>query len=309
MNMRRIFLSLFMAVSLLAAAMTDDQVIAYIKSAAAAGKSDKQIGEELMAKGVTPEQAERIKARVEAKSTSERDVTDQKLGASRAERRHNAANDLSDQTLDEVGREVDKGSDNTVSARQIYGHEVFNARALTFEPSENLATPQNYRLGPGDEVVIDLWGTSEDHLRQTISPEGSIMISQVGPVYLNGLTIGDANKHIKSIFSRKYAGMDDAETEIQVTLGQIRTIQVDILGEVSTPGTFRMSPFSSVFHALYRAGGIRDIGTLRNIQVLRNGWKVAGIDIYESSGGGCHHRSPLRPACQHRRQCEASDVL
>lgn len=281
MNMRRIFLSLFMAVSLLAAAMTDDQVIAYIKSAAAAGKSDKQIGEELMAKGVTPEQAERIKARVEAKSTSERDVTDQKLGASRAERRHNAANDLSDQTLDEVGREVDKGSDNTVSARQIYGHEVFNARALTFEPSENLATPQNYRLGPGDEVVIDLWGTSEDHLRQTISPEGSIMISQVGPVYLNGLTIGDANKHIKSIFSRKYAGMDDAETEIQVTLGQIRTIQVDILGEVSTPGTFRMSPFSSVFHALYRAGGIRDIGTLRNIQVLRNGWKVAGIDIYE----------------------------
>ena len=281
MNMRRIFLSLFMAVSLLAAAMTDDQVIAYIKSAAAAGKSDKQIGEELMAKGVTPEQAERIKARVEAKSTSERDVTDQKLGASRAERRHNAATDLSDQTLDEVGREVDKGSDNTVSARQIYGHEVFNARALTFEPSENLATPQNYRLGPGDEVVIDLWGTSEDHLRQTISPEGSIMISQVGPVYLNGLTIGDANKHIKSIFSRKYAGMDDAETEIQVTLGQIRTIQVDILGEVSTPGTFRMSPFSSVFHALYRAGGIRDIGTLRNIQVLRNGWKVAGIDIYE----------------------------
>ena len=281
MNMRRIFLSLFMAVSLLAAAMTDDQVIAYIKSAAAAGKSDKQIGEELMAKGVTPEQAERIKARVEAKSTSERDVTDQKLGASRAERRHNAANDLSDQTLDEVGREVDKGSDNTVSARQIYGHEVFNARALTFEPSENLATPQNYRLGPGDEVVIDLWGTSEDHLRQTISPEGSIMISQVGPVYLNGLTIGDANKHIKSIFSRKYAGMDDAETEINVTLGDIRTIQVDILGEVSTPGTFRMSPFSSVFHALYRAGGIRDIGTLRNIQVLRNGWKVAGIDIYE----------------------------
>lgn len=281
MNMRRIFLSLFMAVSLLAAAMTDDQVIAYIKSAAAAGKSDKQIGEELMAKGVTPEQAERIKARVEAKSTSERDVTDQKLGASRAERRHNAANDLSDQTLDEIGREVDKGSDNTVSARQIYGHEVFNARALTFEPSENLATPQNYRLGPGDEVVIDLWGTSEDHLRQTISPEGSIMISQVGPVYLNGLTIADANKHIKSIFARKYAGMDDAETEIQVTLGQIRTIQVDILGEVSTPGTFRMSPFSSVFHALYRAGGIRDIGTLRNIQVLRNGRKVAGIDIYE----------------------------
>lgn len=281
MNIRRILLSLFMVVSLLVAAMTDDQVIAYIKRASAAGKSDQQIGRELMAKGVTPEQAERIKTRLEQQSTSERDVTDQKVGASKAERRHNAANDVSDQTVDEIEREVDKGSDNTVSARQIYGHEVFNARALTFEPSENLATPQNYRLGPGDEVVIDLWGTSEDHLRQVISPEGSIMISQVGPVYLNGLSIADANKHIKSIFARKYAGMDDAETEVQVTLGQVRTIQVDILGEVSTPGTFRMSPFSSVFHALYRAGGIRDIGTLRNIQVIRNGRKVAGIDIYE----------------------------
>ncbi|MBD5182148.1 capsule biosynthesis protein [bacterium] len=279
--MRRIFLSLFMAVSLLAAALTDDEVIAYIKQASAAGKSDKQIGAELMAKGVTPEQADRIKARLGEQSTSERDVTDQKTGAAAIERVHNAANDISDQTLDEIGREVDKGNNNTVSARQIYGHEVFNARSLTFEPSENLATPQNYRLGPGDEVIIDLWGTSEDHLRQTISPEGSIMISQIGPVYLNGMSISDANRHIKSLFSRKYAGMDDAETEVQVTLGQVRTIQVDILGEVSTPGTFRMSPFSSVFHALYRAGGIRDIGTLRNIQVLRNGKKIAGVDIYE----------------------------
>lgn len=107
------------------------------------------------------------------------------------------------------------------------------------------------------------------------------MISQIGPVYLNGLTIKDANQHIKSAFSRKYAGMNDAETDIQVTLGQVRTIQVDILGEVATPGTFRMSPFSSVFHALYRAGGINDIGSLRNIQVLRNGKKVAGVDIYD----------------------------
>ena len=281
MNMRRIFLSLFMAVSLLAAAMTDEQVIAYIKQASAAGKSDQQIGSELMAKGVTAEQADRIKARLEQQSTSEREVTNQNIAAANMERRHNAANDISDQTMDEIGRKVEEGDNGTVSARRIYGHEVFNARSLTFEPSENLATPQNYRLGPGDEVVIDLWGTSEDHLRQTISPEGSIMISQIGPVYLNGLSIADANKHIKSLFARKYAGMDDAETEVQVTLGQVRTIQVDILGEVSTPGTFRMSPFSSVFHALYRAGGIRDIGTLRNIQVLRNGRKIAGVDIYE----------------------------
>lgn len=107
------------------------------------------------------------------------------------------------------------------------------------------------------------------------------MISQIGPVFLNGMTINEANNHIKSAFSKKYAGMTDAETDIQVTLGQVRTIQVDIMGEVATPGTFRMSPFSSVFHALYRAGGINDIGSLRNIQVLRNGKKIAGIDIYD----------------------------
>ena len=158
---------------------------------------------------------------------------------------------------------------------------MFNSRALTFEPSDNLATPQNYRLGPGDEVIIDIWGTSEDHLRQTISPEGSIMISQVGPVYLNGMTIADANRHVKGIFAKKYAGVTDAETDVQVTLGQVRTIQVDIMGEVATPGTFRLSPFSSVFHALYRAGGINSIGSLRNIQVLRNGKKIAGVDIYD----------------------------
>ncbi|WP_423793883.1 SLBB domain-containing protein [Muribaculum intestinale] len=279
--MRRVILSLFMACTLMAAAMTDQQVIDYIKQQTAAGKSNQQIGKELMAKGVTREQAQRIKEKFESQQNSETSPTTQSISQAKAERRHNVNNDIASESMIDIGREVDEGQDGQVSARQIYGHKVFNSRALTFEPSENIATPQNYRLGPGDEVIIDIWGTSEDHLRQTISPEGSIMISQIGPVYLNGMTINDANKHIKNAFSKKYAGMEDAETDIQVTLGQVRTIQVDILGEVATPGTFRMSPFASVFHALYRAGGINDIGSLRNIQVLRNGKKVAGVDIYE----------------------------
>lgn len=208
-------------------------------------------------------------------------MTTQSVSSMNRERRHDSSNDVTVDKMDEIDREIDEGGDGIVSARQIYGHKVFNSRALTFEPSDNLATPQNYRLGPGDEVIIDIWGTSEDHLRQTISPEGSIMISQVGPVYLNGMTIADANRHVKGIFAKKYAGVTDAETDVQVTLGQVRTIQVDIMGEVATPGTFRLSPFSSVFHALYRAGGINSIGSLRNIQVLRNGKKIAGVDIYD----------------------------
>lgn len=281
MKMRRILLSLLMFCSLSALAMTDDQVIAYIKQQSAAGKTEQQIVKELLAKGVTPEQAERIKARFEAQQGSETAVTTQSVSSMNRERRHDSSNDVTVGKMDEIDREIDEGGDGIVSARQIYGHKVFNSRALTFEPSDNLATPQNYRLGPGDEVIIDIWGTSEDHLRQTISPEGSIMISQVGPVYLNGMTIADANRHVKGIFAKKYAGVTDAETDVQVTLGQVRTIQVDIMGEVATPGTFRLSPFSSVFHALYRAGGINSIGSLRNIQVLRNGKKIAGVDIYD----------------------------
>ena len=281
MKTRRILLFLFMMASVMAYAITDNQVIEHIKRQTAAGKTEKQIGKELMAMGVTPEQAKRIKDKLESSQQSETLVANQSVGGAAAERRHKASDDVVSDKIDDVQREIDKGADGQVAARRIFGHQVFNSRSLTFEPSENLATPQNYRLGPGDEVVIDIWGTSEDHLRQTISPEGSIMISQIGPVYLNGLNIKDANKHIKSLFSKKYAGMSDAETEVQVTLGQVRSIQVDILGEVATPGTFRMSPFSSVFHALYRAGGINDIGSLRNIQVLRNGKKVSGVDIYE----------------------------
>lgn len=274
-------MSFLMLCSIMAFAITDQQVIDYIKQQTAAGKSEQQIGKELMAKGVTPEQAKRIKAQLESQQQGENQATRQTVTSAESERKHNAAEDVSVSSIENMQREIEKGDAMSGSDRKIYGHQVFNSQSLTFEPSENLATPQNYRLGPGDEVVIDIWGTSEDHMRQTISPEGSIMISQIGPVYLNGLTIKDANQHIKSAFSRKYAGMNDAETDIQVTLGQVRTIQVDILGEVATPGTFRMSPFSSVFHALYRAGGINDIGSLRNIQVLRNGKKVAGVDIYD----------------------------
>ena len=271
--MRRILISLLMFCSLSAFAMTDQEVINYIKQQTALGKTEQQIGKELLAKGVTPEQAKRIKAKFESQQGNNNTEEQPTLTTDDRERENPEAVDINAVTL--------SGPDTEATAKQIYGHQVFNNRALTFEPSENIATPQNYRLGPGDEVIIDIWGTSEDHLRQKISPEGSIMISQLGPVYLNGMTINDANKYIKNAFSRKYAGMTEADTDVQVTLGQVRTIQVDIMGEVATPGTFQLSPFSSVFHALYRAGGINDIGTLRNIQVLRNGKKVAGIDIYD----------------------------
>jgi len=277
MEAKRLVLSFLTMVSMVAFAITDQEVIDYIKQQAAAGKTERQIGKELLAKGVTPEQAERIKALYEGQQMASQSVA---VGT-------NVINDARSHEVSSMGlnpviaRTPAKVSNAATHGREIYGHKVFNSQSLTFEPSDNLATPQNYRLGPGDEVVIDIWGNSEEHLREVISPEGSIMIAQLGPVYLNGMTISEASKHIKNTFSRKYAGVTDSETEIQLTLGQVRSISVDILGEVATPGTFRMSPFSTVFHALYNAGGINDIGSLRNIQVLRNNKKVAGVDIYE----------------------------
>lgn len=305
--MKRIAIAALLAVAAVAgveARMTDMEVVAYIQTQTAAGKSEQQIGRELVLRGVSPEQVERIKAQYESQGSSQQRVTataSDKINATRAQRnttrttnkgtfREDEENDrlnndeiptdFNTGALDDIGRQVQR-KDGTVQAQYIYGHNVFNEGNLTFAPSENLATPQDYRLGPGDEVVIDVWGENEEHIRQTISPEGSIMVAQLGPIYLNGNTIKDANKLIRDKFARKYSGVADQRSDVNVSLGQVRSIQVDVMGEVSTPGTFRLSPFSTVFHALYNAGGINDIGSMRNIEVLRNGKKIANVDIYD----------------------------
>lgn len=264
--------------------MSDDQVVEYVKRNVAAGKGEKEIGKELLAKGVTMEQLERLKEKYEDAQGSQVDVTHQTAATTNIERSHSTAKELTNGSLDEIHREVATATiDSKRGAQKIYGHSVFTNPSLTFEPNENLATPQNYRLGPGDEVIIDIWGVNEDHIRQTISPEGSIMVSQIGPLYLNGMTIAEANKYVRDAFAGKYSGIsgEAPDSDIKVTLGNIRTIQVDIMGEVSVPGTYRLSPFATVFHALYKAGGINQIGTMRNVEVIRNGKKLPAIDIYE----------------------------
>ncbi len=271
MKVTRFLVPLMLLFALPAMALTDEQVITYIKTQAASGKSQNQIGKELLAQGVTAEQIKRIRAQYEQQQNNDANKTTGTQLSSRL-RQEVEESKQSYQAIDEV--------EDTSIKKTIYGHDVFNSRALTFEPNSNMATPQNYRLGPGDEVIIDIWGVSEDNIRQQINPDGRIMISQLGPVYLNGLTVAEANKHLKNLFSKKYAGVG-TDTDINLTLGQIRSIQIDVLGEVRTPGTYRISPFSNVFHALYNAGGINDIGTLRNIEVYRNGKKLSTIDVYE----------------------------
>ena len=160
---------------------------------------------------------------------------------------------------------------------KVFGRDIFNTKNLTFEPSVNLATPVDYHLGPGDEVIIDIWGTNQATIRDNISPDGYINIEDIGLVYLNGMTVSEATDYLRKELNRIYAGIDSEKpvSQIKVTLGDSRTIQVNVMGEVLTPGT------SSVFHALYRAGGVNDIGSLRAIQLVRGGKPIATIDVYD----------------------------
>lgn len=280
MKLRYLYtIGLIAACSLSAFAMTDDEVVAYIRTQSANGKTNQQIGKELMAQGVSAEQVKRIRAKYHDEGS---DAIGTPVPAQTAAIQNDGRNADPEIAAPQNSFVVDSFSpDAGEAAREVYGHDLFNSRALTFEPNKNLATPKNYRLGPGDEVIIDVWGAAEEHLREKISPEGSIMISRLGPVFLNGKTIDEANSYIKNLFAKKYAGVGSDQTDVNVNLGDIRSIQIDVMGEVSTPGSFRMSPFSSVFHALYNAGGINNIGSMRNISVLRNGRRIANVDIYD----------------------------
>ena len=163
-------------------------------------------------------------------------------------------------------------------SEMVYGRNIFTNDKLSFEPDFNMATPQNYRLGPGDEIIIDIWGASEDIIRKEISPDGSINVPGLGVISLNGMNIADAKEYLKSELSKIYA---DEGNQIQVTLGKTRSIKINVMGEVMVPGTYTLSAFASVFHALYSAGGVTDLGSLRNIKVARNGKTVAEVDVYE----------------------------
>ena len=280
---------LFLLVFLLAAPfgtaycqMSDEAVVKYALEGRQSGKSDQQIGKELLARGVTPEQVERLKQKYEDSQGLETSVADQSISGQRRERVQSSTDRLTAGSLDMVRSAVTDPTAGAMNPREVFGRNVFRSRALTFEPNENQATPENYKLGPGDEVIIDIWGENERSLREEISPEGNIMVEQVGPVYLNGLTIKEANSKLRGVFGQIYAGVsgDSPASEVRVTLGRLRTIQVNVMGEVETPGTYRLSSFATVFHALYRAGGITPIGGLRDIRVMRGGREAARVDVY-----------------------------
>ena len=252
-----------------AAQMTDVQVLEYVKNGLAQGKSQNALIAELASRGVDRAQAERVRQLYESQQTG----ATQAQSTAVAESRAHSVNA-------EVSMEPQSFEENTGS--NVFGRDVFRNKSLNFAPSENLATHKNYRLGPGDEVIIDIFGANQTTIRNKISPEGSINVDVLGPVYLSGMTIDEANKFLKRKLAGIYGGLNRSSTgtDIRLSLGQIRSIQVNILGDVSNAGTYVLSSFSTVFHALYLAGGVVEPGSLRNITVNRGGNIVGTVDVY-----------------------------
>lgn len=259
------------------AQMSDDAVIEYVKSGAAAGKSQTDMAKELAARGVTKAQAERIKANYEQEQASQNEAA-KVAGVQEYQRRTNdGALETEAGDLDAVSMELGENG-----AKAVFGRNIFTSRNLTFAPSANLPTPVNYVLGPGDEVIIDIWGTNQATIRRTISQDGTINIPDVGMVNLNGMTIKQADAYMKRKLGQIYSVYgDNAKSEIKLTLGNIRTIQVNMMGEVANPGTYYLSSLSNIYHALHRAGGVSSLGSLREIQLIRKGKVIATIDIYD----------------------------
>ena len=273
-----LFLTLMMPTAIFAQSMTDDAVMAYVKDGVKQGKTQKQLYQELLIKGVTKEQLLRIKEKYEQQqSMSKERKGNENIDTERTE----AKDEKNSSSAQDDNKKLAMPQDGI----KVFGRDIFYSSNLTFEPSMNIATPTDYRLGPGDQVVIEVWGASEANIVQKVTPDGYISIPDVGPIAVNGLTVQAASNRIRAKLSKIYSGMKtanvDLSTNVKVSLGQIRTIQVNIMGEVARPGTYALSSFSTVFHALYKAGGVSPIGSLRNIKVVRGGRTVATIDVYD----------------------------
>lgn len=297
--MKRIVFSMMltlMSVGVFAQGMSDSQVADFIAREATAGSSQAQIVTKLMQKGVQIDQIRRVRNQYDkqrsesgmdanaAGSTGGSDRMRQNYTGSTTQELNTAkvgttgeiyANASDEQAQVEHDVQATSGA-SEATGKKIFGHDIFRRGGISFEPNMNIATPQNYVLGPGDQVIVDIYGASQKTLQLTVSPEGEITVPGYGPVYVQGMSVASAQAKIRSTVGARYSS-----SNLKVSLGNTRTIMVNIMGEVSSPGTYHLSAFSTVFHALYMAGGIKDSGTLRNVKVYRNGNLVTIVDIYE----------------------------
>ncbi|MBR1395340.1 MAG: SLBB domain-containing protein [Prevotella sp.] len=281
-----------------AQSMSDSQVVDFIRKEVNAGTSQSQIVTKLVQRGVKIDQIRRVRAQYEKELNNRglsgtADAAVEKVEARMRSNNSDTEQDLTSgrggsqltQTSEAVARYEEARQDvkeeqsernRELSGMKVFGRDIFNNRLLSFEPNMNIATPQDYVLGPGDQLIIDIYGASQKSYSLTVSPEGTVTVPGYGPVQVSGLTVAAAQSKVRSGLGSRYSSSD-----IRVTVGQTRTIMISVMGEVKVPGNYHLSAFASVFHALYVAGGINNIGTLRNIKVFRGGRLVTVVDVYE----------------------------
>ena len=316
-DMRKFFLTLCLLVASIGgisaqSSMTDDQIIKFVTKEHKAGKSQQEIVTQLVQRGVTVDQIRRVRkkyerlekdkglgtvnkptsaeAQIDARlrsNNSKDNVTEQlrdaRLTGERLQQRQKKGvkQELDDFMPDSLDIYDQKVINNYLKKQQggskkVFGRDIFNKEELSFEPNMNIATPENYVLGAGDAVLIDIYGASQKTVEATVSPDGFVVIEGYGPIQVAGLTVAQANSRVRSQLGARYSS-----SKIRLSVGQTRTITVNVMGEVKTPGTYTLAAFASVFHALYMAGGPSDIGTLRNIKVYRKNRLVSTVDVYD----------------------------
>ena len=264
--------------------ITDQKILEYITQASEEGKSQQEIAKQLMQWGVTAEQLRRVRAKYQS--------GDQQLGAQKqvatSSQASNAALRESNGELTQMTDEatetiegvlnIDKEEELVNKEKQdsIFGHNIFNNAKLSFEPNMNISAPQDYVIGPGDEIIIDIFGATQVSIHQFVNAEGVIVVDQYGPLAVGGFRLAEADRLIRAEVGAMYES-----STVRVSVGQTRVMLINVMGEVMTPGTYHLSAFSTVFHALYAAGGIGEIGTLRNIKVYRGGREISTVDVYD----------------------------
>ena len=282
---------LFISLAAMAqSSMTDDQVLKYLVTETQKGTSQQKMAAELLKKGVTTTQLQRVrkkaeKLREEAESTNKKGNKKDKKNKNKEEDELDL--DASQSRSEELG--LDKNDKDFVGEssndilgitdeeqRQVFGRNIFNAKNLTFQPSTNLATPANYTIGPGDLITINIWGASQQTIEGEVSSDGYIVVESIGPIKLAGLSVERARTVLRNKLGEHYN-----DCSIDLSLSETRSIQVQVMGEVKLPGTYTLSSLSTAFNALYMAGGISKIGTLRDIKVYRGGKNISNIDVYD----------------------------
>ena len=318
--MRKLFFCIFLLISAAQclyaqSGMTDDQVIRMIQREQKAGSSQAQIVTKLMQSGVDISQIRRLKDKYDRQMNQKGlgNVSDETLQPDDSRMRKNkqdaansAANKYSNNRIQrnsadrieinekdpefllmqkELSYLTPKDSiewlkelldEKSKMKKRVFGRDIFNNKELSFEPNMNIATPQRYVLGPGDNVIIDVYGASQKTFNVVVSPDGEVTIEDFGPIKVSGLTVEQANAKVRSLLGARYSS-----SKTKLTVGQTKTMMVNVMGEVKVPGTYTLSAFATVFHALYMAGGINDLGTLRNIKVYRQNRLVTVVDIYD----------------------------